>query len=70
MDFIADTVINQLKYNDVMKKYTGGEIGWIGDVPKFSYITTKIQKLGWLPKYTSDEAVTEAIKSEIKFRSM
>ena len=27
--------------------YTGGDRGWVGDVPEFSYDLTKISNLGW-----------------------
>ncbi len=40
--------------------YTGGDRGWIGDVPKFNYCLDKIKKLGWEAKITSDEAVRKA----------
>ena len=43
-------------------KYTGGNKGWVGDVPKFAYNTDKIERLGWASKYTSDEAVKKSIK--------
>ena len=33
--------------------YTGGDRGWVGDVPEFSYDLTKITKLDWKPRYTS-----------------
>lgn len=40
--------------------YTGGDRGWIGDVPKFEYDTSLIKKLGWSPSMTSDEAIRVA----------
>ncbi len=70
VDFIAKTVINQLNYNNVKITYTGGESGWVGDVPRFSYNTRKIQELGWSEKYTSNEAVKEAVKKEIRYRGI
>lgn len=69
VDFIADTIINHFKYN-LVKRYTGGEIGWVGDVPNFSYDTTKIEKIGWIPKYSSDQAIIESIKKEYEFRHL
>lgn len=36
--------------------------GWLGDVPKFSYDISRLKALGWLPKYTSREAVIKAAK--------
>lgn len=44
-------------------KYTGGERGWKGDVPKMFLANSKIKALGWKPKYTSREAVIESIKT-------
>lgn len=35
--------------------------GWVGDVPKFSYSTGKLQALGWAPKLGSDAALLRAI---------
>ena len=42
-------------------RYTGGDRGWVGDVPKFRYSIAKLQRLGWSPKLTSNEAVERAI---------
>lgn len=54
---IADIVCDVLGYKDVEYKYTGGKVGWKGDVPKFQYNLDKIHNTGWMAKYTSDEAV-------------
>jgi UDP-glucose 4-epimerase len=43
--------------------YTGGDRGWIGDVPKFAYDTSAIEALGWSPSMTSDEAVRSAARA-------
>jgi UDP-glucose 4-epimerase len=40
--------------------YSGGDRGWIGDVAKFDYDTSRIRTLGWLPTMTSDDAVRAA----------
>ncbi len=60
---IADIVCEELGYKDVKYKYTGGNVGWKGDVPKFQYDLTKIHKAGWTANYTSDEAVRETVRS-------
>lgn len=60
---IADIVCEELGYENVAYKYTGGNVGWKGDVPKFQYDLTKIHGVGWKAKYTSDEAVRETVKS-------
>jgi len=47
-------------------QYTGGTRGWVGDVPKFSYSTRKLRRLGWRPRLTSNEAVDLAIQEIYK----
>lgn len=41
--------------------YGAGNKGWVGDVPRFTYSTAKLQALGWKPKLGSDAAVIRAI---------
>jgi UDP-glucose 4-epimerase len=41
-------------------RYSGGDRGWVGDVPRFSYSIEKLAELGWRPKSTSEEAVRRA----------
>jgi UDP-glucose 4-epimerase len=43
-------------------RFTGGSTGWVGDVPEFEYDLDKIHKLGWRAKYSSTEAVQEAVR--------
>ncbi|MGE3934271.1 MAG: NAD-dependent epimerase/dehydratase family protein [Rhodospirillaceae bacterium] len=43
-------------------RYTGGDRGWVGDVPKFSYSTDKLAALGWSAPQTSDDAVRRAVR--------
>lgn len=43
--------------------YEKKNIGWVGDVNKFSYNSKKITKLGWKPKLnSSDKAINETLK--------
>ena len=41
--------------------YGGGDRGWVGDMPRFSYSTDRLKRLGWQPKLSSDAAVLRAI---------
>lgn len=41
-------------------RYTGGDRGWVGDVPRFHYSTGKLAALGWRPRSSSREAVERA----------
>ena len=42
--------------------YSGGTRGWIGDVPHIHLKTTKIQKMGWKPKYTIKQSILDTLK--------
>ncbi|MGA8076696.1 MAG: NAD-dependent epimerase/dehydratase family protein [Xanthobacteraceae bacterium] len=58
--FIATKVIERLRPGTPIT-YTGGDRGWVGDVPRFQYSTQKLARLGWQPKLSSDSAVLLAI---------
>jgi UDP-glucose 4-epimerase len=58
---IAQMVVEEMGLKDVEFKYTGGERGWPGDVPRFQLSTEKMKKLGWKASLSSDEAVRKAI---------
>jgi len=59
---VADIVVKEMRLNKVRYKYTGGKGGWKGDVPIVRYNIEKAKKLGWQPRYTSDEAVRIAAR--------
>jgi UDP-glucose 4-epimerase len=44
------------------RAYTGGERGWIGDNPFIFLDTARIRNLGWKPKLSIREGVTQTIK--------
>jgi len=56
---IAEIVSDVLGY-DPIYTYTGGDRGWIGDVPKMRLSIDRLTELGWQPKYESDKAVRKA----------
>jgi len=58
---IARMVIEEMNLEATIE-YTGGDRGWIGDVPEFNYDLSKINNFGWKAKLTSDEAVHKAIQ--------
>jgi len=59
---IAEMVVEEMGLKNVKFKYTGGKRGWPGDVPRFQLDATRMKKLGWKERYTSDEAVRKAIR--------
>ena len=42
-------------------RFTGGQRGWVGDVPQVDYSVEKLAGLGWRPRLTSNEAVDRAV---------
>ena len=69
VDYIANTLIKKMNIKDVNISYSGGKVGWVGDVSKFKYDTAKIRDLGWLPNYTSDQAIDFSIEKELEFQN-
>jgi UDP-glucose 4-epimerase len=58
--FIAEKVIERLRPGTPIA-YTGGDRGWVGDVPRFRYSVERLARLGWQPKRSSDDAVLCAV---------
>lgn len=63
---IAEIVVEELGLKNVEFNYTGGDRGWKGDVPRFSYDISKVLRTGWTPKHTSDDAVRQTVKDVIE----
>jgi UDP-glucose 4-epimerase len=63
---IAEIVVDVLGLKNVEFKYIGGDRGWKGDVPRFSYNISKVLATGWKPKHTSDEAVRQTVIDAVK----
>lgn len=61
---IAAMVIEEMGLNAKIC-YTGGDRGWVGDVPEFRYDLTKINKLGWTAPHNSNESVRLAIQKAL-----
>ena len=63
---IVQILVKETKLKNLKVKYTGGEGGWKGDVPRFLLDNRKMAKLGWKPKHTSKQAVREAATIVVK----
>jgi len=59
---IANVVVEAMGLSGVKFNYTGGNRGWRGDVPQVRFDMSKMKNLGWKPRYSSDEAVRQAIR--------
>lgn len=58
---IAQMVIEEMGLHATIR-YTGGDRGWVGDVPEFRYNLSKVNNLGWKAPHTSNESVRLAIQ--------
>jgi UDP-glucose 4-epimerase len=58
---IAEIVVEESGFNARIE-YTGGDRGWIGDVPRVDYDISKIRALGWQPRLDSEAAIRAAAR--------
>ena len=63
---IADIVCEGMNLKNVQYRYTGGSVGWKGDVPSFSYDINKAKSKGWAFKHDSEQSVRETVKAVLK----
>ena len=61
---IAAMVIEEMAL-DAKIRYTGGDRGWVGDVPEFRYDLTKVNTLGWVAPHNSNDSVRLAIQKAL-----
>ena len=61
MTTIADIVAEEMGL-DPEYEYTGGNRGWVGDVPRMRLSIEKLSALGWEPEGSSDDAVRRATR--------
>ena len=59
---IAEIVLAATGHADAKIRYTGGDRGWPGDVPRFRYDISRLQALGWTPQRHSTDAVRFAVE--------
>jgi UDP-glucose 4-epimerase len=60
--YIAFKILG-VKESETKITYTGGKRGWKADVPVVKLDPSKIESMGWVPTYTSFEAMHNAISS-------
>jgi len=60
---IADIVVAALGLTGVEYRYTGGERGWVGDVPRMLLSISRLKGLGWTPGMGSRESVIAAARA-------
>ena len=58
---IADIISDEMGV-DPSYEYTGGDRGWVGDVPRMRLSIEKLAAMGWEPEGSSDDAVRRATR--------
>jgi UDP-glucose 4-epimerase len=62
---IADIVSDAMGL-DPEYEFTGGDRGWVGDVPRMRLSIEKLAALGWKPDDSSDDAVRKAAETLVQ----
>jgi len=68
VDDIAAIVAAELGLEPTLE-HTGGDRGWVGDVPRMQLDVSKLEGLGWSAAYPSDEAVRRATRELVAERT-
>jgi len=63
---IADIVTEAMGLKNVHYRFTGGELGWVGDVPKMQLSVERLKALGWRPELGSRESVRIAAQAAVQ----
>ncbi len=65
---IAEIVCEEMHLPETKFRFTGGERGWIGDVPRMQLSVEKIKALRWKPQLGSKESVRIAVQAMLAER--
>jgi len=63
---IAEIVVEEMHLPNVKFRFTGGERGWVGDVPKMQLSLERIKGKRWKPELGSRESVRLAVRDLLK----
>ncbi|NYT06508.1 MAG: NAD-dependent epimerase/dehydratase family protein [Methanomicrobiales archaeon] len=63
---IADTVVREMGLEGVAYRFTGGDRGWVGDVPRMLLSVEKLRNLGWQPEIGSAASVSAAVRAMLQ----
>jgi len=65
---IAEIVVEEMHLDGTKFRFTGGERGWVGDVPRMQLAVEKIKALRWKPQLGSKESVRIAVQAMLAER--
>lgn len=63
---IAEWTIQSMGLRHSRMRFSGGDRGWRGDVPQVRLDGSKLKKLGWVPRLSSDDAVKLGIRRHLE----
>jgi UDP-glucose 4-epimerase len=63
---IADIVTGEMGLSGVRYNFSGGTLGWVGDVPRMQLSIDRLRKLGWKPETGSRESVKIAVQAAVR----
>jgi UDP-glucose 4-epimerase len=63
---IADIIVAEMGLSGVEYHFTGGERGWVGDVPRMQLSVDRLRSFGWTPRIGSRESVRQAVRVMVK----
>jgi UDP-glucose 4-epimerase len=63
---IADIIVEEMGLSRVEYQFTGGERGWVGDVPRMQLSVERLRSFGWMPRIGSRESVRQAVQAMLK----
>jgi UDP-glucose 4-epimerase len=63
---IADIIVEEMGLSRVEYQFTGGERGWVGDVPRMQLSVERLRSYGWTPRIGSRESVRQAVRAMLK----
>jgi UDP-glucose 4-epimerase len=59
---IAEIVIEEMHLSGTKLRFTGGDRGWVGDVPRMQLSLERIKALRWKPQLGSRESIRLAVR--------
>ena len=63
---LAEIVVGEMGLSGVKFRYTGGDRGWVGDVPRMQLSVERLRSLGWQPGTGSRESVRDAARALVR----
>ena len=67
---LAQSLLDELGLAETVIRFGDTDAGWPGDVPQSRMDASKIQRLGWQPRYSSDGAVRAGIRDLVSSLSL